>query len=190
MRSETLLYQHPPTPPSNGTEYQAGLHQIAQYNADRGFSFDDSAYGSPRTVAHEGIPSQGSRIDSGSGERLGLGIQYVRTPHGIVESIMLRQFQDSYGPATEYYQTGQYDGVSVSVVDYPHPRRRLTKTRTANLSSRRRRQDPPWTMNLRDGRHEVDGRLQPLVRQGEMGVRGQRRHPGPRRQRRTRPISP
>jgi len=160
MRSETLLYQHPPTPPSNGTEYQTGLHQIAQYNVDRGFSFEDSVYGSPRTVAHEGIPSQVSRVDSGSGEGLGLGIQYVRTPHFILQSTMLTGFQDGYGPASEYYQTGQYDGVSVSVVDHSLPRRKLTKTRTASPSSRRQHQDPLWAMTLRNARHEADGQLQ------------------------------
>ena len=74
MRGDTLIQQHPPTPPNTGAEYQASLQQIAQYNAGRGFS-----YGSPRSIAHEGIPSHGSHVDSHPGDGLGLGLQYVRT---------------------------------------------------------------------------------------------------------------
>ena len=73
MRGETLVQQHPPTPPSTGGEYQAGLQHIAHYNTSRGF-----AYASPRSIAHEGIPSHASHAVSHPEERLGLGIQYVR----------------------------------------------------------------------------------------------------------------
>jgi hypothetical protein len=74
MRGETLIQQHPPTPPSTGGEYQAGLQHIAHYNTGRGY-----AYASPRSIGHEGIPSHGSHVVSHPGEeRLGLGIQYVR----------------------------------------------------------------------------------------------------------------
>ncbi|KAH7080477.1 hypothetical protein BKA63DRAFT_591047 [Paraphoma chrysanthemicola] len=89
MRAATLIHQHPPTPPSTGSEYQAGLQQVAHYNSGRGFS-----YGSPRLMAHEGIPSHGSHADSHTGDGLGIEIQY-----------------DGYGPATEYYHNGHYDGM-------------------------------------------------------------------------------
>ena len=80
MRGDTLIQQqHPPTPPNAGAEYQAGLHQAAQYNADRGYSFGEAGYGSPGSVAHEGIPSHASHVDSHP-RGLGLGIQYVRVP--------------------------------------------------------------------------------------------------------------
>jgi hypothetical protein len=79
MRGDTLIQQHPPTPPNARAEYQAGLHQVAQYNADRGYSFGEAGYGSPGSVAHEGIPSHASHVDSHP-RGLGLGIQYVRVP--------------------------------------------------------------------------------------------------------------
>ncbi|KAL5118256.1 hypothetical protein ACEQ8H_003766 [Pleosporales sp. CAS-2024a] len=58
MRGETLIQQHPPTPPSTGGEYRTGLQHIAHYNTAPGF-----AYASPRTIAHEAIPSHGSHVD-------------------------------------------------------------------------------------------------------------------------------
>jgi hypothetical protein len=79
MRGDTLIQQHPPTPPNAGAEYQAGLHQVAQYNADRGYSFGDAWYGSPGSVVHERIPSHASHVDSHP-RGLGLGIQYVSVP--------------------------------------------------------------------------------------------------------------
>jgi hypothetical protein len=79
MRGDTLIQQHPPTPPNAGAEYQAGLHQFAQYDANRGYSFGEAGYGSPGSVAHEGIPSRASHVDSHP-HGLGLGIQYVRAP--------------------------------------------------------------------------------------------------------------
>ena len=77
MRGDTLIQQHPPTPPNAGLEYQIRLHQVAQYNVDRGYSFGEAGYGSPGSVAHEGIPSHASH--AGNHPRgLGLGIQYVK----------------------------------------------------------------------------------------------------------------
>lgn len=51
-----------------GADYQVNMHQVAQFNTDRGYSFGDS------------IPSRVTRIDSHSGDSLGLGVQYVRYP--------------------------------------------------------------------------------------------------------------
>jgi hypothetical protein len=79
MRGDTLIQQHPPTPPNAGADYQTGLHQVAQYNADRGYLFGEAGYGSSGLVAHEGIPSYASHVDSRP-RGLGLGIQYVRVP--------------------------------------------------------------------------------------------------------------
>ncbi|KAF1943276.1 HMG box protein [Clathrospora elynae] len=91
MRAEMLIHQHPPTPPNAGAEYPVGLHQVAQYNSGRGYSFGDAGYGSPRS-SHEGIPTHGSPANSHPN---GLGIQY-----------------DGYGPPAEYYHNGQYNGMS------------------------------------------------------------------------------
>lgn len=40
MKSETLVHQHPPTPPNILSEHSA-LHQIASFNAGRHYSYDD-----------------------------------------------------------------------------------------------------------------------------------------------------
>jgi hypothetical protein len=77
MRGDTLIQQHPPTPPNAGSEYQTGLHQVAQYNVDRGYPFGEAGYGSPSSVAREEIPSHVSHADNHS-RGLGLSIQYVR----------------------------------------------------------------------------------------------------------------
>jgi hypothetical protein len=74
-----MQQQHPPTPPNAGAEYQAGLHQVAQYNADRGYSFGNEGYGSLGSVAYEGISPHVSHVDSHP-RGLGLGIQYVSVP--------------------------------------------------------------------------------------------------------------
>ncbi|KAF2856049.1 HMG box protein-like protein [Plenodomus tracheiphilus IPT5] len=94
MRAETLIHQHPPTPPINGTEYQTGLSHIAQYNADGSYSFGEVGYGSPGSMGHEGLTSQMPRADGHSGNGFGLGIQY-----------------DGYGPAADYFHSGQYNGM-------------------------------------------------------------------------------
>lgn len=89
MKSETLTQHHPPTPPNVSNELHSGLHQIAQYNADRSYSFDDlhhqgSAYGSPGSMVYEALPHhpvqsfQTSPADSQPGQDFGLNIQYVR----------------------------------------------------------------------------------------------------------------
>jgi hypothetical protein len=84
MRRDTLVEPHLPTPPNARAEYQAGLNQVAQYNADRSYSFGEAGYGSPRSVAHEGIPSHASHVDSHPCV-VGLGIQYVRVPASLRE---------------------------------------------------------------------------------------------------------
>lgn len=114
MRSETLIHQHPPTPPITGTEYQSGLSHIARYNADGSYSFGEVGYGSPGSPIHEGIPSRVSRVDSHSGNSIGLGLQYVRKPGPPARIMMLTSLQDGYGPPSEYYQNGQFNGMPVS----------------------------------------------------------------------------
>jgi hypothetical protein len=78
--AETLLHQQPPTPPNVKVELQSGLQQLAQYNADRGFSYESSpaygtVYGSPGPTLHDGYPQH--HVESPGGGTFGLGIQYV-----------------------------------------------------------------------------------------------------------------
>ncbi|KAJ6276437.1 hypothetical protein J3E71DRAFT_348311 [Bipolaris maydis] len=95
MRGDSLIQQHPPTPPNAGAEYQVALHQVAEYNADRGCSFGEAGYGSPSSVAHQGIPSHASHGDDHI-RGLGLvGLQY-----------------DGYGPPTEFFPNGSYGRIS------------------------------------------------------------------------------
>ncbi|KAF1996831.1 hypothetical protein P154DRAFT_471929 [Amniculicola lignicola CBS 123094] len=105
MKAETLVQHHPPTPPSVGTELQSGLHQIAQYNAERNYSYDGaqrhgSAYGSPGPVVHEGVQHrsqsfQQSHADQ-QGQNFGLGIQY-----------------DGYSQSPAYYpHEAHYNGIA------------------------------------------------------------------------------
>ncbi|EFQ87365.1 hypothetical protein PTT_17171 [Pyrenophora teres f. teres 0-1] len=128
MRGDTLVQQqHPPTPPNAGSDYHAGLQQVAQYNTNRGYSSGEPGYGSPSSVAHEGIPSHASHGDSHP-RGLGLGIQH-----------------DGYGPPVEYYQSGSYNGLShdQGLFSPPTPRstngddsiRRTTRSRRAMTSS-------------------------------------------------------
>ncbi|KAH7343134.1 hypothetical protein BKA66DRAFT_434507 [Pyrenochaeta sp. MPI-SDFR-AT-0127] len=92
MMGETLVQQHPPTPPNTGTDYHSGLHQVVQYNTDRNYPFSEANYHSPGSVAHEGIPSHATHVDGQSGSGLSSRIEY-----------------DAFSPTTEYYQNGQYN---------------------------------------------------------------------------------
>ncbi|CBX92651.1 similar to HMG box protein [Plenodomus lingam JN3] len=94
MQAETLIHQHPPTPPINGIEYQAGLSHIVEYNADGSYSFSEVSHGSPRPMAHETLPSGMPYISGNSRNVPGLSIQY-----------------DGYGPATDYLHSGQYNSM-------------------------------------------------------------------------------
>lgn len=81
MKSETLVQQHPPTPPVASTDMQIGLHQIAQYNTDGHYSYDDpqsygAIYGSLGR-GHDALPRHPSHDGGQPGEAYGLGIQYV-----------------------------------------------------------------------------------------------------------------
>lgn len=64
MMGETLIQQHPPTPPNTSTDYHSGLHQVVQYNTDRNHPFSEANYGSPGSVVHEGIHSHASHVDN------------------------------------------------------------------------------------------------------------------------------
>ncbi|USP74454.1 uncharacterized protein yc1106_01728 [Curvularia clavata] len=115
MRDGTLIQQHPPTPPNAGAEYQAGLQQVAQYNADRSYSFE-TEYGSPGSVAYQGNPSRPSHADE-YGRGLGISIQY-----------------DGYGPPTEYRHSGSYNDQAPFSPPTPRsangdePNRRVTRS--------------------------------------------------------------
>jgi hypothetical protein len=82
MKTETYVQQHPPTPPVVSTDMQTGLHQLAQYNADGHYSYDDShaygtAYGISEQVIQDPLSRHQSEVGSQAGEPFGLGIQYV-----------------------------------------------------------------------------------------------------------------
>ncbi|KAF1953316.1 HMG box protein-like protein [Byssothecium circinans] len=97
MKSKTLIHQHPPTPPNINVDLQNGLHQIAQYNADRSFPYDGShaygsAYGSPVPTLHDGFTQHSSHVESQNVDAFGMGIHY-----------------DGYGQSAGYYQEGQHN---------------------------------------------------------------------------------
>jgi hypothetical protein len=187
MRGGTLIQQHPPTPPSTGAEYQTGLQHIAQYNTGRGF-----AYGSPRSMVHEGIPSRGSHMVSHPSERLGLGIQYVRTSAIFASRRMLIEIQDGYGPANEYYHNGRYDGLLVSK-DWRTllSARELIHSRTNNRSSHPQLQGPLSMMISNEERRAVGGRAQlPVHRDDKKQALDQKRHQRPKKRRLRKETSP
>ena len=90
MKSETLVQQHPPTPPIASADLQSSLHQVAQYNADGQYPYNDAqsygvAYGSQERVMQDGIPRHPSQIGGHPDETFGLGIQYVRGAHSLAK---------------------------------------------------------------------------------------------------------
>ncbi|ORY15597.1 hypothetical protein BCR34DRAFT_584996 [Clohesyomyces aquaticus] len=109
MMGETVIQQHPPTPPRAGTEHlQSELCQIAQYNAEQDHPYDGthrhgSAYGSPVPVVQQVTPEHSFRSSHPSqlegdhyvvhqDQGFGLGIQY-----------------EGYGQGPAYYpQEGDY----------------------------------------------------------------------------------
>lgn len=76
MRGDALVQRHPPTPPTLVGDFQVGLHRVAQYNADRGYLYDEASYGAVGLIGHEGIPSRASHVGSHTGQGVSLG-QYV-----------------------------------------------------------------------------------------------------------------
>lgn len=74
-----MIQRHPPTPPTLVGDFQSGLHRVAQYNADRGYPYDEASYGVPGAASHEGIPLRAPHAGSHAREGVGLGIQYVGT---------------------------------------------------------------------------------------------------------------
>ena len=79
MWGDIHVQRHPLTPPTLVGDFQSGLHRVAQYDADRGYPYNEASYGVPGVVGHEGIPSRTSHVGSHTGEGVGLGIQYVGT---------------------------------------------------------------------------------------------------------------
>ena len=121
MKSETLLHQHPPTPPNIGHDLHAGLHQIAQYNVSRNYSFDGSlphgsAYGSPEPgvhdVVHHSLPLRAH--ESHPGSEIDLGAHYVSSNVTELKFRMLISLQDGYGQGSTYYSEGHMNGGQVS----------------------------------------------------------------------------
>ncbi|KAF9740503.1 HMG box protein [Paraphaeosphaeria minitans] len=85
MKAETLVHQHPPTPPEDHVhpDLHSSLHQVAQYNADRGCHYDDSpsqvaVYSSPDPAMHHGLPH--GMVPSGA--EYGVALQYDEYGHG------------------------------------------------------------------------------------------------------------
>ena len=83
MKTETLVQRHPPTPPHGHIhpDLQNGLNQIAQYNAERGYSYDESpshgtVYSSPGPGMNNGL----SHAMGPTGIEYGVGVPYVRGP--------------------------------------------------------------------------------------------------------------
>jgi hypothetical protein len=81
MKQDTLIQHHPPTPP-DASELQSGLQQVAQYNADGNYSYNDpqtfgGAYCAAPQVVPNGLPQQLSRTGRKSSESFALDIQYV-----------------------------------------------------------------------------------------------------------------
>jgi hypothetical protein len=109
MRGDTLIQRHPPTPPTLLGDFHSGLHRVAQYNADRGYPYDESSYGPAGIVGHEGLPSRTSHV---AGDGMGLGIHYVGTLIPKIQVTMLIRFKDGYG-ASEYYPESQGHGRQV-----------------------------------------------------------------------------
>ncbi|KAF2639757.1 HMG box protein-like protein [Massarina eburnea CBS 473.64] len=123
MKSETLLHQHPPTPPNVHADLQNSLDQLVQYNAERSFPYDEShaygaGYGSPGPTLHDGFSQHSAHVGSQAGESFGLGIQY-----------------DGYSQSPAYYQEGQHNGLSASTcLSNKEARANITKGSQAMFS--------------------------------------------------------
>lgn len=124
MKSETLVQQLPPTPPNVNSELQSGLQHIAQYNANRSYSFDEahprsSSFESSRASAHETIPQHStqsfhsSQSDGRPEPDFGLGIHYVSDSRWGRVMTMLTETKDGYGQGATYYQDRQFNGMPV-----------------------------------------------------------------------------
>ncbi|CAI6254798.1 unnamed protein product [Periconia digitata] len=129
MKSETLIHQHPPTPPNLNVDLQSGFHHLAQYNAGRRFSYEETngygaGYASPGSITHDGLPRD---------------IHY-----------------DGYNQTTGYFQDGQGNGYTSNHAIFsgspPTPRsateiddagRRTRSGRTAVPSTSPKNREPP-----------------------------------------------
>lgn len=167
MRGETLIQQHPPTPPNTSAEYQASLHQIAQYNTGRGFS-----YGSPRLMARETIPSNG-HIESHPGDGIGLGLQYV----SISMSLLLMSSPDR---VTGWLRSRSNRVLQQQALQRPpsksmrpiSPAARTDRCRMNRHSSRNRLQD-------RASKRTMDGEQPAVGEQSSRQSRRRKEHPAP-----------
>ncbi|KAF2189624.1 hypothetical protein K469DRAFT_683039 [Zopfia rhizophila CBS 207.26] len=110
MKSETVVQQHPPTPPNVTVELQYGLHHIAQHNAERNYLYDESqlhgsAYVSPGHVVHEGIPQDSAQHFQDQHVERG----HYAEPHGPDFGLEIQY--DRYGQGAYYQQEGQYNEI-------------------------------------------------------------------------------
>ncbi|KAH7114351.1 HMG box protein-like protein [Dendryphion nanum] len=86
MKSETLVHHHPPNPPNIHSEYSA-LHQLASYNAEHDYSYDEG-------------PSHGLRYDSA-------GAGMPASVHQQAEGAF-PPGRDAHGQVSDFHADGQY----------------------------------------------------------------------------------
>ena len=180
MRGDTLIQRHPPTPPTFVGDFHSDLHRVAQYNADRGYPYDEASYGVPGVVGHEGIPSRASHVGSHNGEGVGLGIQYVSTwyPNTDNDADQIQGRLRCSGVLSRWL--GRWSsGMWNLVVCVPQC---LTCSRAVKVSSRRRPQDRQSKMTTQHDRRAVLDRRRPLVLLGGMTAPKQSQHRKPERQ--------
>ena len=82
MKTETLVHQHPPTPPNLSIDLNSGFHHLAQYNADHVYSYDESGnygvgYAPPASIAHDQLLQHPTHARNQVGDDFGHNIQYV-----------------------------------------------------------------------------------------------------------------
>ena len=187
MRGDTLIQRHPPTPPTLVGDFQSGLHRVAQYNADRGYPYDEASYGVHNMVGQEGIPSRMSHVGSHDGEGISLGMQYVGTPE-LLEVTMLTRSKDTYG-APEHYHASQHDGRSVCS-EFRYAATKLTSGRRVKASSHHQPQGQQRMTIMPHDPLAVYGQKQPQARHEDMTALSQSQHQKPERQRRPRARRP
>lgn len=116
MKAESLVHQHPPTPPDDHAhpDLHPSLHQVAQYNADRGCHYDDSpsqgaVYSPPDPAMHNDLPH--GMVPSGT--EYSVALQYASKTLALVTND-LTSLQDDYGHGSGYGGRGiPYNGFHV-----------------------------------------------------------------------------
>jgi hypothetical protein len=196
MKAETLIQRHPPTPPNIGSDLQSGLHHIAQYNAERHYSFEDAhvhglAYGSPGLMIHDVLPRhqsvQSFHSSHGDGQQdadFGLGIQYVRSTPADLWGLILMKGQNGYRQGSAYYHDPQFSGLPVGEVS-TFTRQYADHGRTIRPCSPAHPQHQALLLSSTRPRdeHEVVAPLRPLAHPKVYRRRNQRLPRSPRKRR-------